>query len=112
MRAYFIIWRREGETIKLMPRIVFKAKGYLEKSYLDKDGAKHATFEFNVSDALEIAKLELMGRDIKNHLPILLDITVRQANDKTQGSKGFTKSRATSQILYSRELAKKDKRVF
>jgi hypothetical protein len=57
----------------------FKANGYLEKSYLDKEGAKHATFEFSVKDALKIAQLELMGRDLANHSPVLLEVIVKQS---------------------------------
>ena len=53
-------------------------KGYLEKSYLDREGSKHITLELDASQSIEIAKLELMGRDLKNHLPILLDVTIRQ----------------------------------
>jgi len=55
----------------------FKANGYLEKSYLDKEGAKHATFEFSVKDALKLAQLELMGRDLVNHSPVLLEISIK-----------------------------------
>jgi len=65
-----------------MKDIEFKAKGYLEKAYLDKDGAKHATFEFSVKDAIELAKLELMSRDLKNHLPVLLEVRVKQNRGK------------------------------
>ena len=58
--------------------VVFKAKGFLEKSYLGKDGDKHITLEFSSGCALEIAKLELLSRDLDNHLPVLLDIKVTQ----------------------------------
>jgi len=62
-----------------MPKIEFKAQGYLEKSYLDKDGSKHITFELSALDAVKIAKLELMGRDLNNHLPILLELRITEA---------------------------------
>jgi len=64
--------------------VEFKSQGYLEKTYLDKEGGKHITFEFSVKDSIEIAKLELMGRDLKNHLPFLLEIRVKQtlSNEK------------------------------
>jgi hypothetical protein len=65
-----------------MKDIEFKANGYLEKTYLDKDGAKHVTLEFSVKDAVELAKLELMGRDLKSHLPILLEVRVKQSRGK------------------------------
>lgn len=65
-----------------MAEIVFKARGYLEKTTLDKEGAKHATFEFSVKDAVEVAKLELMGRDLNNHLPVLLEVTTKIALEK------------------------------
>jgi len=60
-----------------MADIEFKANGYLEKTYLDREGGKHITFEFSNKDALEIAKLELMGRDLNTHSPILLKVTVK-----------------------------------
>ncbi len=60
-----------------MEEIEFKANGYLKKTYLDREGAKQVTFEFSAKDAVEIAKLELMGRDLNNHLPILLEVTVK-----------------------------------
>lgn len=53
----------------------FKAKGYLEKSFLDKEGGKHIGFEISHKDILQAAKLELMGRDHIDHLPVLLDLT-------------------------------------
>ena len=63
-----------------MAEHTFKAKGFLEKSYLDKDGAKHTTFEWSLKDALEIAKLELMGRDMISFRPVLLEIKIRIAD--------------------------------
>ena len=65
-----------------MKPITFKANGYLEKTYLDKEGAKHATFEFSVKDSIAIARLELMGRDLSNHCPVLLEVTVKQSMTK------------------------------
>ena len=62
-----------------MAQIEFKATGYLEKSYLDKDGGKHITFELSAKAALQVARLELMGRDLINHLPVLLEIRVKQS---------------------------------
>ena len=65
-------------------KIQFKASAYLEKSYLDKDGSKHITFAFTIKDALEIAKLELMGRDLIEHRPVLLDLSIKKAEEITQ----------------------------
>ena len=68
---------RDAEIKKIAKdKIIFRAQGYLEKTYLDKEGAKHATFEFSIKDAVELAKLELMARDLNNHIPTLLNITV------------------------------------
>jgi len=67
-----------------MLEIEFKAEGYLEKTYLDKEGGKHITFEFSSKDALEIAKLELMSRDLKKHSPILLEIKVKTNKEKIE----------------------------
>jgi hypothetical protein len=64
--------------------IVFNASGYLEKSYLDKDGAKHTTFEWSLKDALEIAKLELMGRDMINFRPVLLEAKIKVADEQPE----------------------------
>ena len=67
----------EPETSPTFYLMEFKATGYLEKSYLGKEGGKHVTLEFSSSDALEIAKLELMGRDLEGHLPVLLEVTIK-----------------------------------
>lgn len=57
-------------------KTVFEVDGLLKNSYLDKHGSKNVTFEFNASEAVEVAKLELMGRDLVEHLPVLLRIKV------------------------------------
>ncbi len=72
--------------------IVFKGRGYLEKSYLDKEGAKHITFELSAKDAVEIAKLELMGRDLVKHQPVLLDITVKISSEKGSDARSTRKT--------------------
>ena len=69
-----------------MEEIEFKAQGYLKKTYLDREGAKQVTFEFSAKDAVEIAKLELMGRDLNNHLPVLLEIRVKASDEQPQGN--------------------------
>ena len=45
---------------------------YLESTRLDKHGAKHLTFEVSTKQSIATAKLELMGRDLIEHLPVLL----------------------------------------
>ena len=85
----------------------FKSQGYLEKSYLDKDGARHITFEFSLKDSIELAKLELMSRDLVNHIPVLLEIEVKQVNGKEE-----KKSRPTTNVCNSRTITRKNKRVF
>lgn len=75
-----------------MAKNEFRAKGFLEKSYLDKEGGKHITFELSSEYALEIAKLELMGRDLINHLPILLDISIKQNLGNLSNGKNKTKA--------------------
>jgi hypothetical protein len=70
------------ETIKL--------KGYLKSSHLDREGSKTVTFEFDASNAIEIAKLELMGRDLNNHLPILLEGEFKQSNEDTKSNSNRT----------------------
>ena len=71
-------------TLKQKP--VFKAQGYLEKTYLDKQGGKHVTFEFSSRIALELAKLELMSRDLVVYQPTLLDIVIKQSNITQKGN--------------------------
>lgn len=63
----------------------FKADGYLKSSRLGREGNKDVNFEFSAKDAVSIAKLELMGRDLIRHLPVLLEIKVRISpnNEKT-----------------------------
>ncbi len=63
----------------------FKAQGYLKSTRLDKHGAKIISFEFSAKDAVETAKLELMGRDLVAYLPVLLDVTVKIAKDQKLG---------------------------
>ena len=60
-----------------MPEIIFKSECYLKKSYLDADGAKQVTFEFPLTSALEVAKLELMARE--GIRPVLLAITIKRS---------------------------------
>lgn len=83
-----------------------KLKGYLKSSHLDKEGAKTIVFEVSHKDALQVAKLELMGRDHKEHLPVLLDIIVRIVDEKATGK------RKTPNIRNARGITDKDKRVF
>lgn len=82
---------------KMTKEHVFKAKGYLEKSYLDKDGAKHIVFEVSSSFALEIAKLELMARDLVNHRPLLLELKVKASLE--QGSVDNARQKKRSQTI-------------
>ena len=71
--------------------IIFKAKGYLNGTRLDREGAKTVTLEFSAANAVELAKLELMGRDLNNHLPILLDISIKQNLGNLSNGKNKTK---------------------
>lgn len=82
--------------------ITFKAKGYLETAKLDKYGGKHISFEFSAGDAVESAKLELMGRDLKNFLPVLLEITVRIADGKKGWKEEKSKSRKNGKAKQKR----------
>lgn len=82
-----------------MKEVEFNAKAYLKTTRLDKDGAKTATFEFSAKEAVETAKLELMSRDLKNYLPILLNVKVTQA--KEQNGKA-------TKIQNPRGIARKD----
>jgi len=57
--------------------IVFKSDCFLKKTCLDQYGAKQVTFEFTISNTMELAKLELMARDLENFRPNLLEMRVR-----------------------------------
>ena len=71
-------------------KIQFKADGYLKHSYLGKDGDKNITFQFSASEALQIARLELMSRELTHsHLPVLLTITAELSAKK--GSQNIVK---------------------
>ena len=84
-----------------------KFLGYLEKSYLDREGGKHFTFEVSLKNALEGARLELMGRDLKNHLPILLEISVRQSDKKQNKAAG-----SSATIRNARGITGKNRKIF
>ena len=90
----------------------FKADGYLEKAYLDREGGKHVTFEFSTKDAVELAKLELMGRDLNNHRPVLLSLTVRQAGSEENDEENSEKDRQAGDIQDSGGATGKNKRLF
>ena len=72
-----------------MPKI--ELTGYLSKSRLDKEGAKHIEFEFSAQQSVEIAKLELMSRDLEEHLPVLLKVTVKGMNGNKNQHKRIKK---------------------
>ena len=80
----------------------FKGKGYLYTTRLGSHGEKKVVFEFSASEALELAKLELMGRDLSDasHPPVLLDVTVKVAKEKSLG-KGYKNagSKKPAQII-------------
>ena len=83
-----------------MAKIEFRAKGYLKTSKLDRQGAKQHTFEFSGKDAVESAKLELMSRDFEAHLPVLLDITVKVADEpKLNEGCGNARRKRPSKII-------------
>jgi hypothetical protein len=64
--------------------IEFKAQGYLKSTRLDREGSKSVTLEFSASEAVELAKLELMSRDLRNHQPVLLEVRIRQNEERTE----------------------------
>lgn len=72
--------------------ITFKSRGYLEKSYADKEGGWHHSFEFSVKDVREHAKLVLMGRDLNKHCPVLLEVIVKISLTKDYNKNARQKS--------------------
>lgn len=73
-----------------MKQYEFTGQCFLESSRLDKEGAKHILFEFSASSAVEIAKLELISRDLKNHQPVLLEMKVKRIHNRGKLEKGKT----------------------
>jgi hypothetical protein len=78
--------------------------GYLQNTYLDKEGGKSVKLQYSASEALKIAQIELMGRDLNNHLPVLLRTTYeispkktsyRKVNEKPK-QKNFIRGRRTA----------------
>ena len=59
-------------------KLEVKLSGFLKTTGLDKHGTKKVTFEFSAKDSLEIARLELMSRDLVDHLPVLLNLTITE----------------------------------
>jgi hypothetical protein len=57
--------------------------GYLYTTRLGKEGEKFVTIEYPSSEAIKLAQLELMGRDLNNHLPILLRTSYEVSSEKT-----------------------------
>lgn len=53
-------------------RLKLTIDGYLYTTRLGKEGEKFVTLEYSAKDAVKLAQLELMGRDLNNHLPVLL----------------------------------------
>lgn len=79
-----------------MPKVKpeFKANGYIKSAHLDREGAKTVTFEFSLKNskaAIALASLELMSRDLVNHQPVLLEVTVKQSLTKDYKNAGRNK---------------------
>jgi len=97
------IWEKDWELTRLilfylyMKKIQFKAKGYLKTTRMGNDGEKITSFEHAASEALEVAKLELMSRDQSSPTrdKVLLIITAEVAHGQNRPTKqkryNFTK---------------------
>ena len=81
--------------------------GFLYTTRLGREGEKFVTIEYPSSEALKLAQLELMGRDLKNHLPVLLRTSYEVSSEKKE-----KKSRQASTLSNSRSITRKNKRVF
>ena len=64
----------------------FEGNCYLKKSYLSQHGSKDVVFAFDAQQAVEIAKLELMGRDFADYTPRLLKLVVTIAPETNGGT--------------------------
>jgi hypothetical protein len=85
--------------------IEFKAQGYLKSTRLDKEGSKTVSIEFSASEAVELAKLELMSRDLRNHQPVLLEVRIRESDEKEKGG-------GAAEIQNSGRITRKNRRLF
>jgi len=68
----------------------FKGTAFIYSSRDDKDGCDLVVFQFDPNQKVEVAKLRLTGRDLINHLPVLLDVEVSIAEN--QGKKTADKA--------------------
>ena len=67
-----------------MPKYQFKGKAYISGAYQDRQRCDVVKFQFDASQKVEVAKLNLMGTDLKTYEPVLLDIVIRESNSHGQ----------------------------
>ena len=74
----------------VMKKPKFSADGYLKTTKMGRDGEKITSFEFAASEALEVARLELMSRDqaSASKEPVLLRVTAEVVYGKKKKKKG------------------------
>lgn len=70
-----------------MSEVNFKAAGYVKSARMGKDGERLVTFEFAASEALNVARLELMSRNQMDYQPVLLLVSVEPMNLKRSDNK-------------------------
>ncbi len=70
--------------VQMSDDVEFTGKAYIKRSYMDKDGCDNVTFQFDVSQKLEVAKLNLMSRDLNSYDPALLEIKVKLSEEANE----------------------------
>ncbi len=55
----------------------FKGKAYISGSRQDASRCDVVSFQFDASQKIEVAKLNLLGTDLQSYQPVLLDVTVK-----------------------------------
>ena len=79
----------------MISKYQFKGQAYICGSRQDKDGCEIVKIKFDASQAVEVAKLKLLGRDLENYLPVLLDLIIKTA---PQPNKAKIENRKTPQL--------------
>ena len=81
--------------------------GYLKRTVLGREGEKDVTIEYSSAEALKLAEIELMGRDLKNHLPILLRTTyeISPESDKIKAQQQHNQKPKTKNYIGGRRTS-------
>ena len=82
-------------------KLKFQVDGYLKRTSLGTEGNKDFLYSYSAKDALKLAKIELMSRDLNNHLPVLLRTTIEVSpnHGKKESSQRVSKNPQTKATI-------------